>query len=330
VPLVHLKFGADTDAVDDDQNTPIYIACGQGHTDLVDLLLKHGSNIHIASEWGTTCFMKAAESGKASILDVLIKHGADISVLDLDNESALTYNDSPEVLASLLHRGCTAGFPGAFTRARHDHLKSKSLLFNSGVDMLSAEASLIPNYSWQNFMFRCIWRLVQKGVWKYSLTELAAMQLHFSAVRGIPDRLPCVFDHCQRAGVEVQLWDVPLAAACSSGRLEAVKFLIRMGAKSNLPDWETMSEAFYQSRHHSNIQKWFLIGRFTEQRKIAATAHDEDREPVPWSGISTMELRLVGKYGWHAGSSLNYVSWVGQWNDQDLIDYCLAAIQEGV
>ena len=37
-----IEKGATVDAVDEYSNTPLYIAVGQGHKDVVELLIRHG------------------------------------------------------------------------------------------------------------------------------------------------------------------------------------------------------------------------------------------------------------------------------------------------
>uniref|UniRef100_A0A1X7SKV0 Uncharacterized protein n=1 Tax=Amphimedon queenslandica TaxID=400682 RepID=A0A1X7SKV0_AMPQE len=86
------------------ENTRLSIACKEGHTEIVELLLKHGADVNVINKYGDTplsraCLKghteivklllnadgininhKAADNRHTEIVEALLKHGADVNV----------------------------------------------------------------------------------------------------------------------------------------------------------------------------------------------------------------------------------------------------------
>ncbi len=59
---------------------PLYLAARQGHKGVVELLLEKGAKPDaVATSFGTTALMAAAENGYASVVEALVKGGADVN-----------------------------------------------------------------------------------------------------------------------------------------------------------------------------------------------------------------------------------------------------------
>lgn len=87
-----LQLGADVNAVNDDGYSLLIIATELGHTECVDLLLEHGSNVnHIVNNkviGQTTALKHSCYLGHFDIVDRLVSHGGDIHYVD-DHHSNL-------------------------------------------------------------------------------------------------------------------------------------------------------------------------------------------------------------------------------------------------
>ncbi|KAL8856097.1 MAG: hypothetical protein Q9178_007292 [Gyalolechia marmorata] len=59
--------------------TPLHIAAGQGHTDVVELLLKHGADLDATDDDGHKAFFRAVREGHAKVIKVLLEHGSKVS-----------------------------------------------------------------------------------------------------------------------------------------------------------------------------------------------------------------------------------------------------------
>lgn len=59
--------------------TPLHVAAGHGHMDIVELLLKHGADLHATDDDGYKAFFIAAQKGYANVIKLLLGHGSEVS-----------------------------------------------------------------------------------------------------------------------------------------------------------------------------------------------------------------------------------------------------------
>lgn len=89
-----------------------------------------------------------------------------------------------------------------------------------------------------------------------------------------------------------------LMAACTFGRFQAVKRLVRSGAVlSYTNEKRVYKNAFDAALPHPQIRLWFFIGRFQDQPKLSSEKPWEDRDErvKNWSGVSKARWELIGK-----------------------------------
>jgi ankyrin repeat protein len=77
------------DAASGDGVTPLGEAARGGHSEICELLLKHGAYIDAISSSGNTALHWASIWGAAAVVEVLIMNGADTEVLNKAEKSAL-------------------------------------------------------------------------------------------------------------------------------------------------------------------------------------------------------------------------------------------------
>lgn len=323
-----LKFGANPNAVDNAFQTALYYACKNNKVKVVRLLLNAGANPNIANVVGVSGLMAAAQMGNELMMEELFKHGADGSSLDIHDQSVLCYNLNPKIMAYLLHKGCEFGLRLEYIMCEKNAFTALPLLFNSRLNILTSE--LLHMAPWSTRTFRVVWKLVTTGVWRFDISELAALQLWEAAIKGKSTKMGYILDQCMQRGIDADPWGKPLLRCCSYGRLDSVKLLLRRGAIRPLPDWETISEAITHAKHHPDVQLWILVGRFTEQRNIGFCEDDNSKEQSmkPWSGIQTTAIHLIGRYAQHNESRLFYIKRIHSGNKQDMMEYCRAAAKE--
>jgi ankyrin repeat protein len=105
-----IKHNVDINECDrKDDTTPIYSACINGHTDIVQTLLDNNCDIHDAIH-------AACEGGYKDIVEILIKHNVDINQCDREDDRTPIYYaclyghtdivqiKSQQCLYNLLHR----------------------------------------------------------------------------------------------------------------------------------------------------------------------------------------------------------------------------------
>lgn len=67
--------------------TPLLLACGQGHKRMVYILLSAGANPNIADKDGDTPLIMAVDDNNSTIADLLLFYGAQIDQLDIGNDN---------------------------------------------------------------------------------------------------------------------------------------------------------------------------------------------------------------------------------------------------
>ena len=78
------------DARDTDGSTALHCATWKGHHEVVDALLKAGSDVNAQNQnehWGTTPLHAAAHANQASIAKLLLDHGANTKALDMEGRT---------------------------------------------------------------------------------------------------------------------------------------------------------------------------------------------------------------------------------------------------
>ncbi|WP_218814435.1 ankyrin repeat domain-containing protein [Rickettsiella endosymbiont of Dermanyssus gallinae] len=84
-----LKKGADVNMATSDGRTPLFIAAGSGHTETVKLLLEKEVNIKAKTSDGLTALHVAVEGGYTAIVKLLLAAGADANATANDGLTAL-------------------------------------------------------------------------------------------------------------------------------------------------------------------------------------------------------------------------------------------------
>lgn len=86
-----LERGADPNASDRDNQTPLMIFSTAGNTDGITLLLDHGAKINAQDSTGHTALMAAAVNGRVDAVRLLLKNGANTSIRAADGKTARDY-----------------------------------------------------------------------------------------------------------------------------------------------------------------------------------------------------------------------------------------------
>ena len=89
-----LKYNANVDERDFDNDTCLHIAAYCGHYEITKILLQHGVDINRKGSNGGTPLMIAVRIGKIKIVKQLLQHNADVHIKDNDNNIG-TRNKEP-------------------------------------------------------------------------------------------------------------------------------------------------------------------------------------------------------------------------------------------
>ena len=103
--------GADVNAFTNDKFTPLIIASNCNNLNVVNILIKHGANIHLVDRYGRTALhysITVVDHDSVTVLRSLIKNGADVNALTNDKCSPLmmsSLSGSVNVVTILVENG---------------------------------------------------------------------------------------------------------------------------------------------------------------------------------------------------------------------------------
>lgn len=111
LPLVNvlIKAGADLNVATLSNITPLFCAIFNGFTDVAIALIKAGANTEKGTGFGLTPLMLATQDGHTEIVKALIEAKANIHALDILKNSALAYairNEHTQIALALIDAHC--------------------------------------------------------------------------------------------------------------------------------------------------------------------------------------------------------------------------------
>ena len=86
---VLIRDGADVNAVDECNETPIHCAAENGHVDVAKVLIQNGADVNAVDENNRTPLHFAAENGHVDVAKVLIQNGANVNAVNEYKRTAL-------------------------------------------------------------------------------------------------------------------------------------------------------------------------------------------------------------------------------------------------
>jgi ankyrin repeat protein len=85
-----INGGADVNAKNDDQETPLLWASFNGHVEVVKILLNNGVRVNDRNKEGWSALMAAAETDSEKLVKLLLENGADVNLETESGDTALT------------------------------------------------------------------------------------------------------------------------------------------------------------------------------------------------------------------------------------------------
>ena len=105
VALLLLEHGADANAQDYEERTPLLLASEGGHVDVVRVLLKQGVDTEVRDDEDNSPLEEASSHGHVEVVWALLEHGADVKAQDRNKHTALHLARGAEVARLLLKHG---------------------------------------------------------------------------------------------------------------------------------------------------------------------------------------------------------------------------------
>jgi ankyrin repeat protein len=321
--ILLLENGANANCADEWAQTPLHVACVHGHLRIIDLLLQFGSNPNAQDELGRTPAMLAAARGSLPTLELLRQHHADLSTHDIYRRSTLSHavKGGPAAFSYLLTLGCDpysldindfTPISEACRLSRH-YEDFGALLCNSGLDFAHRSSRWGGLLHFQPFIdgtistLRLFLARIPKEIVARDINSSGGFvsPLHLAAVQGAIEVLGLLI----RSGAKLEIEDgeqgTPLMAACAIGRLPAVKYLVRAGAKMVYTKDGKFVTAVRAARYFPLVIRWLLAEQYTEQFKIELLSAEtsKDHQIRNWSGPMTVKVPTLGLYSPKHGAS---------------------------
>ena len=84
-----ISHGADLNALDITESTPLHMASFSWTPDVVRILIENGASVNAQNETHSTPLHRASLLGNPEIVRLLIEHGADVTALDWNHKTPL-------------------------------------------------------------------------------------------------------------------------------------------------------------------------------------------------------------------------------------------------
>lgn len=96
-----LTLGANVNAAQKDGATALHVATKKGHSTIVEMLLEYGANIDAADKYGRTALHFASLYARIEITELLLAHGADVNAMCKGKLTAISYANHPRAYANI-------------------------------------------------------------------------------------------------------------------------------------------------------------------------------------------------------------------------------------
>lgn len=311
------RVGVTIDSQSKNGSTPLHIAASRGSISVLKHLLACGANPRSRDRSNMTPAMSAVYEGQMEVLVQLENHGVDITQPTRTDQNLLNLalqSSSAPMLAYLLQKSCpsTKDIFGNLPLAGlwRSNIQTRCLALNSTmattgdsdhIERLGADQLIEDGQT--SLLKKLFKRLSHQSRCRANISSQSdpakMTPLCKGAVAGQVGAMALLIDF--GAHIEVESWGrgTPLMAACAAGRLCAVEFLVRHGARETYVNNERSFSALEEAKHFSGIRRWLLVDRYTQQRKIGngSEGGSESDGRGFWAGLKTFEVPLTRQWG---------------------------------
>ncbi|GHU16644.1 hypothetical protein FACS189472_02140 [Alphaproteobacteria bacterium] len=234
-----LAKGADVNAKDGKDNTPLHLAAIYGPTEVAELLLDRGADVYAKNNKGNTPLHLAAKSGQTEIARLLLTNGADVNAKGtLDRDNPIRYNGNNSIMPSLeeLNLISSRNDTPLHFAAQSGQTEIAELLLARGADV---NASGLLDYTPLHLAayygeYNIVKLLLDNGA------DINAKDIYGKEPSGLYDVEKLLKDHVKKIKDKINetnaLKRTQLHYAADRGDSKKAKFLLSQGANPNAKD----------------------------------------------------------------------------------------------
>jgi len=201
-----LKHGADTEARDDYDWSPLEWAVGNGHPDVVRVLLELGTDVMALDKYNNTPLHIASLEGECATALVLLEQGAKVNAKGRKNFTALHRAPNREFARVMLEFGADIN-----ARDRYGRTPLHEVLEDGSTDVA---------------LF-----LLTQGAHANTRDSKRLTPLHMASKGGYPDVVRSLLEHGAKVNRRDDQGQTPFEMACAGGHHGVMELLLEHGAK---------------------------------------------------------------------------------------------------
>ncbi len=232
-------------------NTPLAIACQNGHNKLVELLIELGADANQSFRDGDTALLKACNGYKpefvTEIVEVLLKHGANPNLFTAGNDGPLHYAamfGHFGAVKLLVQYGAKINFKGSYKRTPLIYAAADAAMPEMVKFLIESGADLnAKNESGENALFELITRdnpntevaeiLIDSGLSIKIKSKLYGTPLHWAAFCGRTNIVELLLKKAAKVNEKDKNGETAIIKAMSQNHMAIVKLLFENGADIN-------------------------------------------------------------------------------------------------
>ena len=243
--------------------TPLFIAAQNGHTRIVQLLIKHVELDKVCKDGATPLFI-AAQNGHTGIVELLLGKGADVNKQRFSGTTPLyiaAQNGHTGIVELLLGKGANFdkakndGVTPLYIAAEKGHIEIVNLLISKGADVdIANNNGVTPlNIAVQNGHTGIVELLLGKGANFDKERNDGSTPLFIAAQNGHIDIVELLISEGATVDKERNDGVTPLFIASQQGHIEIVELLISKGATVDKADNKGVTPLFIAA-HKGHIE----------------------------------------------------------------------------
>ena len=245
-----IDHGADVNATNKNNISPLILACHDGNVDAFDVLVNAGAHHNTQGTQGLSLiYLAAAEGWSKEILQTIIDHGHDVNTIDKDCRTALMlayWKENVEAIRFLLNAGADPNIANAVGATCIHHAVfggcNKETLqiiieYGANVNAIDKNSRTALMLACQKGNVEAINVLLNAGADINIRNANGSACILFAVVGGChKETLQAIIDHGADINATNEDSRTALMIACVRGDVEAIHVLLNAGADSTITD----------------------------------------------------------------------------------------------